>query len=341
MSKSILLTSKKNFYKGNMHAHSTLSDGTQTPEELKMLYKSNGYSFIAITDHEVVYDNSYLDDDEFITITSSEYGIKQYPEKSVFKTPDMKVCHLNIYAKNQHNADTICYCPHLDRYSSPEQKQSLIEKHGNNSRIYGAEGINELIKSINDAGFFVAYNHPKWSVENCFDYISYDGLWGVEIYNHACHISGIHSYDINAHDNFNRIGKKVFATCGDDNHATHSSCGAFVMVNCDTLNYDNIIASLLNGNFYTSHGPRVYELYVENEKVNVKCSNAKRISYSTSGRRASAVNAESNRYINEAIFEIKDTDVYFRISIMDEHGNYADTQIYYVKDFISGGEKNE
>jgi hypothetical protein len=39
MSKKILLDSSKNFYKGNMHCHSTLSDGDMTPSELKEAYK--------------------------------------------------------------------------------------------------------------------------------------------------------------------------------------------------------------------------------------------------------------------------------------------------------------
>ena len=130
MKSKTLLTSQKPFYKGNMHAHSTFSDGSQTPWELKALYKSHGYSFIAITDHEVVYDHSYLDDDGFITITGAEYGIKEDITKSVFKNPDMKVCHLNLYAKEQHNAQSICYCPKLDRYSDAGQKlvKSTLKK---------------------------------------------------------------------------------------------------------------------------------------------------------------------------------------------------------------------
>ncbi|MBQ4527500.1 MAG: hypothetical protein II998_05455 [Clostridia bacterium] len=331
MKSKTLLTSQKPFYKGNMHAHSTFSDGSQTPWELKALYKSHGYSFIAITDHEVVYDHSYLDDDGFITITGAEYGIKEDITKSVFKNPDMKVCHLNLYAKEQHNAQSICYCPKLDRYSDAGQKEILIQKYGSDDRAYGAEGISNLIKNLNDANFFVAYNHPGWSLENSTDYLGYEGLWGVEIYNHACNLMGINSYEIKAHDNFHRAGKRVFASCGDDNHDKDKSLGAFVMVNCETLTYKNIISALLNGDFYSSHGPLINELYIENGKVKIKCSDAKRISYSTRGRRSEAVNALRGEYLTEAEFEICDADVYFRISVTDEQGNHADTQSYYIE----------
>ena len=39
------------FYKGNLHAHSSVSDGTLPPEELARLYRKAGYDFLAITDH--------------------------------------------------------------------------------------------------------------------------------------------------------------------------------------------------------------------------------------------------------------------------------------------------
>ena len=89
--KKILLDKNKNFYRGNMHCHSTLSDGKLSPEQLKELYKSQGYSFLAITDHEHINNNSYLDDDEFITLTSVEFAIKQFPAESTMKNFDMKV----------------------------------------------------------------------------------------------------------------------------------------------------------------------------------------------------------------------------------------------------------
>ncbi len=39
------------WFKGNTHAHTCLSDGILTPDELVSRYASHGYSFTAITDH--------------------------------------------------------------------------------------------------------------------------------------------------------------------------------------------------------------------------------------------------------------------------------------------------
>ena len=47
-----LISPYKKQYKANLHCHSTLSDGKKTPEELREMYKSHGYSILAITDHE-------------------------------------------------------------------------------------------------------------------------------------------------------------------------------------------------------------------------------------------------------------------------------------------------
>lgn len=329
--KKVLLDKSKNFYKGNMHCHSTLSDGTRTPEELKNDYKNAGYSFLAITDHECVNNHSYLDDEDFITITSAEYAIKQFPEQSTLKNFNMKVCHLNLYAKEQNNDKTVCYNSTYDHFTKGEYRENLMSIP-DYDRVYGADGINDIIRIANENGFFVCYNHPRWSLENYGDYSGYEGLWGVEIYNHAVHSGGLYDYDINVFDDFLRDGKRIFASCGDDNHTVKAQFGGFVMVNADDLSYKSIIDSLLAGNFYASHGPEIYELYTENNKVYIKCSDAKKITYSTKGRRAQQFLAPDGKYLNEAEFEIKEDDGYFRLDVIDENGNRANTQSYFINE---------
>ena len=39
----ILLDRKKNYFKANLHTHSTISDGKLTCEEVKAAYKALGY----------------------------------------------------------------------------------------------------------------------------------------------------------------------------------------------------------------------------------------------------------------------------------------------------------
>ncbi len=40
-------------YKGNLHTHTTCSDGVRSPEEAIAAYREAGYDFLAITDHRL------------------------------------------------------------------------------------------------------------------------------------------------------------------------------------------------------------------------------------------------------------------------------------------------
>ena len=79
------------WYKGNLHTHTTESDGAKTPDEVKRIYKSLGFDFLALTDHwrvseAGVYDGMLvLSGVEYDCITDGcyhvvGYGMKEKPE---------------------------------------------------------------------------------------------------------------------------------------------------------------------------------------------------------------------------------------------------------------------
>ena len=334
--KKILLDSNKKFFKGNLHCHSNLSDGNLTPNELKELYKSNGYSFIAITDHDILHSHSYLDDKDFLTITSMECSIKEFPNVSTLVNTDMKVCHINFYAKKQDNTFNFCYYSKFDKYSTSAVKKEFIEKFGDNERVYSYKDINKLISNGKKNGFFACYNHPRWSLENYKQYGKYKGFWGVEVFNNSCLGLGIHEYNENVLDDFLRDGKKIFASCGDDNHnppINNDSFGAFVMVNAKTLTYNNIIKGLLNGEFYSSQGPIIKSLIVEDNVIKIECSSCRNIALTTKGRISKNVCATDTNGICYAEFPLENKYGYFRITITDNCGKKAVTQAYDVNLF--------
>ena len=41
----------KRWFRGNLHTHSTVSDGLKTPDEVIRIYRNEGYDFLAFTDH--------------------------------------------------------------------------------------------------------------------------------------------------------------------------------------------------------------------------------------------------------------------------------------------------
>ena len=335
MEKKVLLGGKKNFYKANMHCHSNLSDGKLTPHELKEFYKEQGYSVLAITDHDSIRNHSYLDDEDFLTITSMEISIK---ERLVSTSVDrhMKVCHLNVYALEQENEYNVCYSSVYDRFSSKERVECILKENGvDYERIYSAEGINDIIKKANESGFLVCYNHPMWSLENYAQYSKYDGLWAVEIFNTDCFDSGLFEYNPMVFDDFLRMGKKVYPIAADDNHTKDKGCfGGFIMINSENLSYKEIMNALKSGDFYASTGPTIREIVVDGDIVKVQCSNAKQISITTCGRRANRLIAKDDEFITKAEFKIISDDIYFRIDIVDESGKHAITRAYFVNELL-------
>jgi len=62
----------KRWYRGNLHCHTTESDGGLTPDLTVAQYRAAGYDFVAITDHGLLTDVSHLADGEFTTIRGEE-----------------------------------------------------------------------------------------------------------------------------------------------------------------------------------------------------------------------------------------------------------------------------
>lgn len=331
--KKILLDSNKKFYKANLHCHSTNSDGRLTPEQIKEKYMAEGYSIVAYTDHEHLIDNSHLSDDNFLAITACEIAIKELPNQSTLKNLSMKVCHLNLYAKDAKNVDTPCYNSVYDHFINDNIRNSIIHTCGEYKREYGGRGISEIIRIANNNGFLVSYNHPRWSLENAADYLGYEGLWAVEIYNHGCTAKGMYNYAINAYDDFLRAGKKMACTACDDNHNSADDCfGGFVMINADSLDYKSIIQAMENHNMYSSMGPCIHELYVEDMKAFITVSGGEFVTVSTMGRRTQMQSVSGKECTLK--FDIKESDGYIRFDVADRFGKRANTCAYFIEDIV-------
>lgn len=323
----ILLGKSGNFYKAQLHCHSLNSDGTVSVEEQKKLFKERGYSVVAFTDHEHLVDNSFLDDENFLTITSCEVAIKEVAHMSTLQDRNMKSIHLNLYALDQHNIITPCYNSVYDHYTN-DYVRSITKFEAEYEREFSPKGINDIIRIAKEKGFLVSYNHPNWSLDNAAGYLQYEGLDFVEIFNHSCYMNGEDSYIIKAFDDILRDGKKIYATMCDDSHKLERMFGAWVMIDANKLDYDTIMGALKNGEFYSSNGPEIYSLTRDGDHVTVKTSPARRIALSTHGRRCAVLWGDG---VTEATFELKPTDGYFRITVDDVCGNHAHSQAYEVK----------
>ena len=325
----ILLDENKSFFKANLHCHSNQSDGKHTPSEVKAEYKKRGYSIVAFTDHEHLIDNSHLSDDEFLAITAFELGFKEKPSEHSASNPNMRVTHFNAYALNPHNDITSCYSSIYDYYGSEELRAS-IKRDGEYNRLQTTDGINEVLRILNEKGFIVCYNHPTWSLENATHYLGYKGLFAVEIYNGGSVLNGSCD-DEHVYDDLLRAGNKLFCICADDMHSFANGFGGWVCINAEKLEYPTILNALQQGDFYASTGPQIFSLVRDENKVKIKTSPCQKISFLTGTRRAVALRAKDGESLNEGEFTLKDTDNYFRIRVTDEYGHSAYTQAYFLE----------
>lgn len=344
--KKYLLPHDRNWYRANLHCHSTCSDGHLTPEQLKEAYKGHGYSVLAITDHEILLDHSDLNDEEFLTITSSEYSISQWPPHYPAIdgiAPDiswnrMKTIHMNIFSKDPHNTfQTACAPSSLNQYRERYEKALQCDGY---ERKYTVEGINETIRMLNEAGFLVQYNHPNWSLNEREDYIRLEGLWALEILNYATELETGAEYCPYIYDDMTRNGMyHLYCTMGDDNHnndlTLRQSFGGSTMIAAKELKYEQIMEALEKGEFYCTSGkdnpPLIHALYVEDNVIKIDCSPATSVfcnGYCRADRNVNGVD------ITHAEFPLRESDVFFRITVRDKYGNNAHTHNYFVRDYL-------
>ena len=63
----------KKFYRGNLHTHTSDTDGDAPPAQVIKWYKNNGYDFVSITDHDILtVTPPGLTDEKFITLNGVE-----------------------------------------------------------------------------------------------------------------------------------------------------------------------------------------------------------------------------------------------------------------------------
>ena len=311
--KKYLLPENGRFYKANLHCHSTCSDGRKTPEQLKELYRSLGYSILALTDHNVFVPHPELNDENFLALHGTELEVIEPVDDPDFNYK--KACHLCMIALDP----SIPALPKFERWE------------------YTGECLSEVMQTARDNGFFVTYNHPCWSRENYEQYTAYRGMHAMEMFNGGALTTGYTDYNPRVYDDILRSGNRIYCIGADDNHNVCSDTAsrksdsgvAFTFIKADSLDYPSISDALLKGNFYASQGPRIEELWYEDGRVYVRCSEADRINSNRQYRCDATVMAEQGQSLTEASFKINPDYGYFRITVTDARGRTACTNAYF------------
>ncbi len=339
--KKYLITEKGQFYKANLHCHTNVSDGKKSPEEVKEHYKKMGYSVVAYTDHDILIPHDDLTDDTFLAMHGFEVEIHEEIEGA--KIERRHVCHVCYVSLDKDNITMPFW--HREKYVWSRNAKTFIpqvkfhEDEPDYERHFDGETISDMMQKGRDRGFFVTYNHPTWSMQDYSHYMGYNGMHAVEIFNGSCIAGGYDDINGRVYDDLIRGGKQIFCIGADDNHnlqsddTRHSDSGiAFTMIKAEELSYPAIAKALKNGDFYASVGPEISELWYENGRVYVKCSDADRVFCTYGIRKGGTVYSENGIPVREADFEVPKDCKYFRLTVVDAKGQRACTNAYFVDD---------
>lgn len=319
---------KAHWYKGNLHAHSTLSDGACSPEELRQLYLEEGYSFLAYTEHNFFAELSRLSDERFLAFPGAE--VKSYPPYEDVGCSDYRTYHLLCLAGTATAPQPDIRIPPLkSRWEDYHLKtQAFIDR-------------------MTADGFLVTINHPVWSRLLPEDLLSLDRFFALEIYNAQCAVDGDDTGEgVLYWDLLLRQGKRIWGYAADDNHNIMDlfsqtpekiskghprwpSCKAWVQVYAEELSQRAIAEALKHGRFYSSTAPEIFRYEVVDNTVFVECSEVVQIDFITYERRGHSIRAPGG--VRAASYCLKGDETYVRVQCTDKYGHRAWTNPIFLR----------
>jgi len=302
-----LFTSATGVFRGNLHGHSTHSDGQNSPADVVRLHREAGYDFTCLSEHlwtdprfsaPTIIDATAFDSADFITIISAELHC---PGKA-------------------HDKDGLW---HIVANGLPADFPVADS----------SETGPELVARAVAAGAYVTIAHPEWYslTDDEARSLAAAGAHGVEIYNHSSAIEAGRGGGIATLDLLLNEGDRVHLTATDDSHHVPGDAfGGWVMVAADSLTAGDIIASLKAGNYYASSGPDFIDISIDGANLDVGTSPVDRIILAGDRHRAEFVAGEG---LTTASFDLASLDsAFFRVVAIDARGQCAWSNPYWMDD---------
>jgi hypothetical protein len=305
---------KQQWYKGNLHTHTYWSDGDEFPEMVLNWYKTNGYDFIGLSDH-----NTLSRDEKWVLVQKSplyETGFQKYLDRFgkdwvEFKTDTGRIqVKLKTYTEYQTKiqGDNFLIIPSEEITCRVDQKHVHINATNIQEFIAPPRGttvaetmqlaVNEVLEQRKRTGtpMFPHINHPNFFYSvSLEDMISLTGERFFEVYNghpmvnnygDSLHLSTEAMWDRINIAYANRNQPLMFGLATDDSHNYHQFGSAFsnagrgwVMVQADALKADNLIAAMEAGNFYATTGVRLSTYEFSGNEIKIEIEKEKGIEY--------------------------------------------------------------
>ena len=296
--------------KGNLHTHTTNSDGDAPPEHVAGWYEEHGYDWLCISDHN-----------HLTILKEAESGSRAWPllvlgEEVTARAGGEIPVHINAYG--------------IERLVEPFENESVIDT------------LRENVKRIIEAGGMASINHPnfRWAL-TVTDLLSVEGYRFIEVFNGHPAVNNIGGGGSpgaeSMWDELLSAGRKVWGLATDDAHhytgefgTTRSNPGrGWVQVRTEKLDQASVLSAMSDGDFYSTSGVTIGDMAISSTGISLDIdpenSSYGGARYTTvfhgkGGRVLERVDGLSPRYVPRS------QDVYVRATVHSSTGAMAWTQ---------------
>jgi hypothetical protein len=229
--------------KGNLHAHTTQSDGSRSPQAVIDDYAGRGYGFLMLSDHEVL---------------TSEEIYRGWDSRGLILIPG------NEIAGGSHLLHV-----DADRRVLPVASRQEI--------------LNAIADAAAATGRgFAIVNHPNWEAQFNHASIEqmreWTGYLGMEIFNGVVGRLDGSQYALDKWDLLLSEGRRVWGFANDDSHRGTEEVGlGWNQAYVKHRSVRGVVEALRNGRFYASTGVVIKSIQVEGLRVRIETENAHRI----------------------------------------------------------------
>lgn len=223
------------FLKGNLHLHTTNSDGEMTPPQAVQLYKRAGYDFLAITDHRHLTDISVLDGDGMVLLPGQEL--------------------------------------HEGKGELGQTHHILAIGMAEPIVIPPTDDLQESLDYVSARSRLVFIAHPYWTSLTYRDILGRTGFLGIEVFNYTCETGIGRGNSASCWDDLLVRGVRALGIAVDDAHCHYpDTLGGWIMVKAEQATPEAIYSAIERGEFYASSGPTIDDVALQAGAVTVRCS---------------------------------------------------------------------
>ena len=295
------------WYKGNLHTHTTESDGDAEPEKVVSWFRRHGYDFLVLSDHN------------HRTILDYSRGKRRFRRPLMIPGEEVTVSILNGSVPVHINGIGI------SRVVEPIDAGEVVPTiQANVNAILQAGGI----ASVNHPNFGWAFDHTALKQVSGASLLEvFNGLPETNVYGGPGRPSNEEIWD-----GVLSASRVIFGVATDDSHhysdfsSERSNPGrGWVKVRASELSKDAIVEALASGDFYASTGVSFAELSLSQESIHLAIEAEKDYVYAISftGRNGVLL-AESGGL--EATYRVRGDEGYVRATARSSSGARAWTQ---------------